>query len=85
MLIKGFMYFALRASGLRLISFMELDCRKGIHSVKSAWSICIQSLKPASYPLSSGVIKDIKRTHLHPHRHFDGVIFEVLYVSRIAV
>ena len=67
MLIKGFMYFALRASGLRLISFMELDCRKGIHSVKSAWSICIQSLKPASYPLSSGVIKDIKRTHLHPH------------------
>ena len=57
MLIKVFM---LRTCKLELISFVRLDCRKGLTCKIS--SICIQRLKPASYPLSRGIIKDVKRT-----------------------
>ena len=38
--------------------------------IKSAWPVCAQSLKPASYPLSRKVIKDEKQnTHTHTHTH----------------
>ena len=59
MLIKGFRY-----SGLGLISSVRLDGRKDIQSVKTAWSIGVQSLKPVSYPLSRVMIKDVKRTYM---------------------
>ena len=46
---------------------MRLAGMKVILSVKSAWSICIQCLMLASYPLSRRIMKDVKRTHTHIH------------------
>ena len=50
--------------------------RISIQSVKLAWSLCIQRLKLAHYPLSRGIIKDVKQihtlhwhTHTHTHKH----------------
>ena len=45
----------LRVAGLGLNSSMGLD---GSHS-----------LKPASYLLLKGTIKDVKQTHIHIHTH----------------
>ena len=33
-------------------------------TVKSAWSVCIQSLKPTSYPINGEIIKDVKETFI---------------------
>ena len=44
-----------------LISSTLLDCRKDTHSLKSAWSICIQGLKATPYPISKRIIKGVKR------------------------
>ena len=35
--MKGFRYFAMKVSGLALISFMRLNSMKDIPPVKSAW------------------------------------------------
>ena len=40
----------LRPSRLGLISYMRLDGKKDIQSVKSAWSFCILSLNPHHIP-----------------------------------
>ena len=42
--------FRLRASGLELISSMRLDGRKGIQSVRSAWSILHSELIAGDLP-----------------------------------
>lgn len=46
-----------------------------IQSVKSAWTICIENLKPKSLHLSSRIMKDLKRRHAytqsHTHTHKD--------------
>ena len=47
----------------RLIPSMWQDCTKDIQSVKPAWSICIQSLKPTPYPFSRRIMKDAKMKH----------------------
>ena len=56
-----------------LISFMSFEGGKDIQYVKSAWSISIQKLMPASYPFSKGIVRDLKRTgtraHTHIHKH----------------
>ena len=57
-LIKGFNVCA-RVYGLRLISSMSLDSTKDIQPVKSVKSICIHSLKPATYPLLRGTIRGV--------------------------
>ena len=54
MLIKGFRFFLLRASGLGLKSSMRLDGRKDIQSVKSVWSILHSELKAHIVPLLEG-------------------------------
>ena len=51
------------ASGLGLISSTSFGERNNIQSVKSACSICIQSLTPASYPFSREIMTEVKRTH----------------------
>ena len=43
---------------------------KDIQYVKSALSICVQSLMPAFYPLLRGIIKDVKLTHAHKTHSF---------------
>ena len=53
----------MKTSELGLISAMRFDGRTDIQSVKSAWSIYVQSLKHALYCLSRGKITDVKRTH----------------------
>ena len=50
-----------RVYGLRLISSMSLDSTKDIQPVKSVKSICIHSLKPATYPLLRGIIRGVKQ------------------------
>ena len=45
---------------------MALDGRKEIQSVKSIKSICIQSLKSATYQLLRGIIRDVKQAHVTP-------------------
>ena len=39
--------------------------RKSIQSISSAWSICIQSLKPAYNLILRGIINGVKWTHTH--------------------
>ena len=53
------------ASELVLISCVRLSHRKDTQSVKSAWSICIQSLQPESFTPSREIMKNVKRTHTH--------------------
>ena len=67
------------ASGLGKIFSMRLDDKKDIQSVRSAWSTCIQALKPASYSLSREIYKDEKKkqnkkkkTLWHKHKHTRG-------------
>ena len=52
----------LRVYGLGLIFSTTLDGRKDIQSVKSGWSVCVQSLNPAFYPLWKGIIRGVKQT-----------------------
>ena len=51
------------ASEFVLISCMRLSHRKNTQSVKSAWSICIQSSKLGSFTLSREIMKKVKQTH----------------------
>ena len=51
---ERFYVFALRASGLRLISSMRLDDKKNIQSVKSVWSVLHSELKVCVLPPSEG-------------------------------
>ena len=41
----------------------EVKSKKGHSMCKVSLSICIQSLKPESYPLSRPIMKNVKRTH----------------------
>ena len=41
---------------------MSFDGRKDIQFIKSAWFICIESLKPASSPLPRGLMKEVQQT-----------------------
>ena len=63
-----FLYFQLIHADwkIQVFSMRTLDGRKDIQSVKSPWSICIQSLKPASYPVSREMTKSVKRTRYFP-------------------
>ena len=47
---------------LGMISSVRLGGRKEVQLKKSAWSICIQSLKLASYSLLRGIMIDVKQT-----------------------
>ena len=63
--------------------------RISIQFVKLAWSLCIQRLKLVHYPLSRGIIKDIKQIHTHTHTHTHTNIEEsltgFLYFSYLVV
>ena len=63
----------------KLFSSIRLDGRKDRQSVKSDWSICIQSLKSASHPLASVIIKDTKRTYPRLQTQQNNTSGEVSY------
>ena len=70
----------LKTYGSRLIFFMRLDGRKTIQLLKPAWSICIQSLNPTSYPLLREITVNIKRNHwLNIHTYSMNMKFNILF------
>ena len=72
MLIKDFWYFALRGSGLGLISSMLLDGGKGIHSVKSARLTLRLQLKARVLPPLEGNNREPKM-NTHTHIYFESL------------
>ena len=61
--------FALRASELKLISYVRLDGRKEFLSVKSAWSVLYGELKVRFLPHSRGITNKDTYTHTQTHTH----------------
>ena len=59
--------FAIRASGLGVSFSMRLIRRKGIHSVKSAWSLLHLVLQDHVLHLWKESIKDAKQTDAQTH------------------
>ena len=46
--------------------------------MNSPWPICIHSLKPVSYPLPSGIIRDVKQTRSQSHVYSMNMKFNIL-------
>ena len=61
--------FTLRASGSALISFISLDRRKDIHSVKTVRSILYSELKAQVLPTLEGNNKGVLQTETHKYTH----------------
>ena len=76
------MIFFKRLDNRKDIQPERLNSRKDIQSVESAWSIC---LTPASYHLSRGIIRDVKRAKKKTNKKKKTIIVfeEHCYALRI--